>query len=176
MRCAVLHAPGDIRVEQRPDAVAGSGESLVRVTSVGLCGSDLHWFAAGAIGDAAISRPLVLGHEMAGVVVSGSLAGRSVGLDPALPCGRCRECGAGLEHLCTRMDFAGHGSTDGGLRELVAWPVGGPAPVACCAWPGPTSGSICCPTGTTRRAGPCWSPSASRSIPPTWRTCGPGGR
>jgi len=57
MQCAVLHAPGDVRVEQRPDPVAGPGESLVRVTSVGLCGSDLHWFAAGAIGDAAISRP-----------------------------------------------------------------------------------------------------------------------
>jgi L-iditol 2-dehydrogenase len=122
MQCALLHAPGDVRVEQRPDPVAESGASLVRVTSVGLCGSDLHWFAAGAIGDAAISRPLVLGHEMAGVVVSGPLAGRSVGLDPAVPCGRCRECTSGLEHLCTRMDFAGHGSTDGGLRELVAWP------------------------------------------------------
>ena len=122
MRCAVLHAPGDIRVEQRPDQVVGAGESLVRVTSVGLCGSDLHWFAAGAIGDAAISRPLVLGHEAAGVVVSGPLAGRSVGLDPALPCGRCRECGSGLEHLCTRMHFAGHGDTDGGLREFLAWP------------------------------------------------------
>ena len=122
MRCAVLHAPGDVRVEQRPDPAAGPGESLVRVTSVGLCGSDLHWFAAGAIGDAAISRPLVLGHEMAGVVVSGPLAGRSVGLDPAVPCGRCRECTAGLEHLCTRMRFAGHGNTDGGLSELVAWP------------------------------------------------------
>jgi hypothetical protein len=76
MRCAALHAPGDIRVEQRPDPVAGTGASLVRVTSVGLCGSDLHWFTAGAIGDAAISRPLVLGHEMAGIVVSGPLAGR----------------------------------------------------------------------------------------------------
>jgi L-iditol 2-dehydrogenase len=122
MQCSVLHAPGDIRVEQRPDPVAGPGESLVRVTSVGLCGSDLHWFAAGAIGDAAISRPLVLGHEMAGVVVSGPLTGRSVGLDPALPCDGCRECASGLEHLCTRMRFAGHGDTDGGLRELVAWP------------------------------------------------------
>jgi L-iditol 2-dehydrogenase len=122
MRCAALHAPGDVRVEQRSDPAVGPGESLVRVTSVGLCGSDLHWFAAGAIGDATISRPLVLGHEMAGIVVSGPLAGRSVGLDPALPCGQCRECGSGLEHLCTRMHFAGHGDTDGGLREFLAWP------------------------------------------------------
>ena len=122
MRCATIHAPGDIRVEEMPDATAGPGESLVRITSVGLCGSDLHWFTEGAIGDAVLTRPLVLGHEMAGVVVSGPLAGRTVGVDPALPCGDCRECHADLEHLCTRMTFAGHGRTDGGLRELVAWP------------------------------------------------------
>src|SRR5689334_17423388 len=122
MRCGALHAPGDVRVEQAQDPAAGPGESLVRITGVGLCGSDLHWFAAGAIGDAALRRPLVLGHEMAGVVVAGPLAGATVGLDPALPCGRCGECGRGLEHLCTRMWFAGHGDTDGGLRELVAWP------------------------------------------------------
>jgi L-iditol 2-dehydrogenase len=122
MRCATIHAPGDVRVGEMPDPVAGLGESLVRITSVGLCGSDLHWFAEGAIGDAVLTRPLVLGHEIAGVVVSGPLAGRTVGLDPAQPCGDCRECSAGLEHLCTRMSFAGHGKTDGGLCELVAWP------------------------------------------------------
>ena len=122
MRCVALHAAGDVRVEQRPDPVAGPGESLVRITSVGLCGSDLHWFGEGAIGDAALADPLVLGHEMAGIVVSGPLAGRSVGLDPAMPCYDCRECAAGTEHLCTRMRFAGHSVTDGGLRELVAWP------------------------------------------------------
>ncbi len=122
MRCAALHAAGDVRLEEMPDAAAGPGESLVRITSVGLCGSDLHWFAEGAIGDAALAESLVLGHEMAGVVVSGPLAGRTVGLDPALPCGRCRECRSGVEHLCTRMHFAGHSDTDGGLREFVAWP------------------------------------------------------
>lgn len=122
MRCATIHAPGDIRVGEMPDAMAGPGESLVRITSVGLCGSDLHWFAEGAIGDAVLTQPLVLGHEIAGVVESGPLAGRTVGLDPAQPCGACRECDGGLEHLCTRMVFAGHGNTDGGLRELVAWP------------------------------------------------------
>jgi L-iditol 2-dehydrogenase len=122
VRSAALYAPGDVRVVPRPDPVAGPGESLVRITGVGLCGSDLHWFTEGAIGDAALTRPLVLGHEMAGVVLTGPLAGRSVGLDPALPCGRCRECRTGLEHLCTVMRFAGHGDTDGGLQELVAWP------------------------------------------------------
>ncbi len=122
MRCAAIHAPGDVRVGEMPDPTPGPGESLVRITSVGLCGSDLHWFAEGAIGDAALTRPLVLGHEIAGVVVSGSWAGRTVVLDPARPCGDCRECTTGLEHMCTFMSFAGHGQTDGGLRELMAWP------------------------------------------------------
>lgn len=122
MKCATIHAPGDIRVQEMAEPAAGPGESLVQITSVGLCGSDLHWFEEGAIGDAVLTRPLVLGHEMAGMVTSGPLAGRTVGLDPALPCGNCRECHSGLEHLCTHMRFAGHGATDGGLRELVAWP------------------------------------------------------
>lgn len=122
MKCAAIHAAGDVRVGEMPAPVAMAGESLVRITSVGVCGSDIHWFDEGAIGDAVLSRPLLLGHEMAGVVVSGPMEGRSVVLDPALPCGHCRECAADLEHLCTRMHFAGHGNTDGALREYMAWP------------------------------------------------------
>jgi len=91
MRVARLYGAGDVRLhtEDRPPP-ATAGDRLVEVTSVGLCGSDLHWFTEGGIGDAVLAQPLVLGHEMAGVVISGPLAGRSVGLDPALPCGRCR--------------------------------------------------------------------------------------
>lgn len=122
MRCAAIHAAGDVRIGEVPDPVAGTGESLVRITSVGLCGSDIHWFEEGAIGDTVLSRPLILGHEMAGVVVSGPLEGRAVVLDPADPCGQCRECAADLGHLCTNVRFAGHGSTDGALRELMPWP------------------------------------------------------
>ncbi len=95
MKSAAIHAPGDVRVNDMPEPVPGPGESLVRITSVGLCGSDLHWFDEGAIGDAVLVKPLVLGHEMAGVVLSGPLEGRSVGLDPAVPCGHCRECDRG---------------------------------------------------------------------------------
>jgi L-iditol 2-dehydrogenase len=89
---------------------------------VGICGSDLHWFSEGAIGDAVISRPLVLGHEFGGTVVSGPLAGRRVAVDPAVPCGVCARCREGNPNLCPRVGFAGHGSTDGGLREYVVWP------------------------------------------------------
>jgi L-iditol 2-dehydrogenase len=119
---ARLHAPGDIRVTQAPLPEVGPGESLVRVEAVGLCGSDLHWFEEGGIGDALLSAPLVLGHEFAGVVVGGSLDGKRVAVDPALPCERCAVCRRGDHNLCPDGVFAGHGACDGGLREYVAWP------------------------------------------------------
>lgn len=96
----------------------GQGESLVRVTAVGICGSDLHWFAEGAIGDAAFPQPLVLGHEFAGVTA----AGQRVAVDPAIPCGRCELCHAGHPNLCEDQPFAGYSVTDGALREYLAWP------------------------------------------------------
>jgi L-iditol 2-dehydrogenase len=111
-----------LRLHEEPDPEPQPGEVLVRVRGVGLCGSDRHWFLEGGIGDAVLRKPLVLGHEFAGVVAEGPRAGERVVLDPAVPCGRCALCIAGNGHLCTEMRFAGHGSTDGGLRTLVAWP------------------------------------------------------
>jgi len=123
VRVARLHHKGDVRLhdEMRPEP--GDAMSLVRITDVGLCGSDLHWFAEGGIGDAQIGqRPLVLGHEMAGIVEVGPLAGMSVAVDPAIPCGLCVLCLQGNRNLCPSVRFAGHGADDGGLRELITWP------------------------------------------------------
>jgi L-iditol 2-dehydrogenase len=117
-----LHAAGDLRLHDEPAPVAGPGELLVRVTAVGLCGSDRHWLVEGSIGDAVVDRPLVLGHEFGGVVASGPRTGERVALEPAIPCGRCDVCLRGLAHLCPDGRFAGHGATDGALRELLAWP------------------------------------------------------
>jgi L-iditol 2-dehydrogenase len=122
MKVARLHGLFDVRVEETPDPVPADGQSLVRVTAVGLCGSDLHWFSEGGIGDAQLTSPLVLGHEMAGVVVGGEHDGRRVAIDPAWPCGRCEDCLQGNRNLCRTVRFAGHGTNDGGLRELMAWP------------------------------------------------------
>ena len=94
----------------------------MRVSAVGLCGSDRHWLLEGGIGDAVLDHPLVLGHEFAGVVASGAHAGQRVAVDPAVPCGACDLCTTGFEHLCAAMRFAGHGSTDGGLRTILPWP------------------------------------------------------
>jgi L-iditol 2-dehydrogenase len=92
-------------------------EALVRVTAVGLCGSDLHWLGEGAIGDARLDKPLVLGHEFAGVTAGGA----RVAVDPAIPCGECEFCREGNPNLCTALRFAGHSTQDGALREYVAW-------------------------------------------------------
>jgi L-iditol 2-dehydrogenase len=96
--------------------------SLVRVTAVGICGSDLHWWDAGAIGDAKLTHPLVLGHEGAGVIADGPRRGERVAIDPAIPCETCRACRNGYRNLCYRIKFSGHGETDGMLREVMAWP------------------------------------------------------
>ncbi len=122
MRALRLHGVEDLRLHDETDPEAGPGETLTRVEAVGICGSDLHWFDQGGIGDAVVTTPLVLGHEMAGTALSGPLAGRLVAVDPAIPCGRCTLCVEGHRNLCGAMRFAGHGPTDGSLRELMAWP------------------------------------------------------
>lgn len=123
MRVARLHGIGDLRIHEEPDPVeAAPGWSVVRVTSVGLCGSDLHWFADGGIGENRIEAPLVPGHEFAGVAETGPYAGRRVAVDPAIPCGHCEYCRGGNDNLCPTVQFAGHSTLDGGLRELLVWP------------------------------------------------------
>jgi L-iditol 2-dehydrogenase len=96
--------------------------SLVRVSAVGICGSDLHWWDEGAIGDAGLTHPLVLGHEGAGVIAGGPRRGERVAIDPAIPCQACRACRDGYRNLCYQIRFAGHGETDGMMREVMAWP------------------------------------------------------
>jgi len=118
MRVARLHAAGDVRLHDEPEPSPGTGETLVRVSAVGLCGSDLHWFSAAGIGDAVLTKPLVLGHELAGVTDSG----QRVAVDPAIPCEACEFCREGNPNLCARLRFAGHATEDGGLREALAWP------------------------------------------------------
>jgi L-iditol 2-dehydrogenase len=122
MRVARLYGAGEIRLTDEPVPEVPPGHSLVRVTAVGVCGSDLHWYSEAGIGDARLGRPLVIGHEFAGVVEGGPRHGEAVAVDPAMPCGECELCLEGHRNLCLRMRFAGHGEQDGALREYVAWP------------------------------------------------------
>jgi L-iditol 2-dehydrogenase len=122
MQVARLHAAHDVRLhdEARPDREPD--EILVRVAAVGLCGSDRHWFNEGGIGDARLSQPLVLGHELSGTVATGPREGERVAVDPAKACRTCTVCRRGQSHLCPHTRFAGHATTDGALRTFIAWP------------------------------------------------------
>jgi L-iditol 2-dehydrogenase len=119
---ARFHAAHDVRLAEEPMPVPAEGESLVRITAVGLCGSDLHWYEEGGIGDAQITDPIVGGHEMAGVMEGGPLDGVRVAVDPAIPCHRCDLCLRGHPNLCRALFFAGHATRDGGLQRYLAWP------------------------------------------------------
>jgi L-iditol 2-dehydrogenase len=122
VRVARLHAVGDLRVTEEAVPPADGPDVLVRVTAVGICGSDLHWWDEGAIGDAKLTHPLVLGHEGAGVIADGPRSGERVAIDPAIPCERCRACRDGYRNLCYRLRFSGHAETDGMMREFMTWP------------------------------------------------------
>lgn len=117
-----LHGVHDVRVHDEEPPEPRAGEVRLRVTSVGLCGSDLHWYEEGGIGETLLGRPLVLGHELAAVIADGPRRGERVAVDPAIACGRCASCRRGDEHLCTNGRFAGHGETDGALQQVLAWP------------------------------------------------------
>ena len=95
----------------------------IRVGAVGICGSDIHWFAEGGIGDARVARSRwCRATSCGGTIAAGGRRGERVAVDPHIPCDRCRYCLAGWPNLCPTGRFSGHGTLDGPLRELVAWP------------------------------------------------------
>ena len=122
MKAARLYAVGDLRVSDEPVPVPGPGESLVQVTAIGICGSDLHWWGEAGIGDAVLDRPLALGHEAAGVIADGPRQGERVTIKPAIPDSTSDVCLRGYRNLCLNIVFAGHGGQDGVMREFLTWP------------------------------------------------------
>jgi L-iditol 2-dehydrogenase len=123
-----LYAPRSLRIDELAQPELGEDEVAVRVAAVGICGSDLHYYCDGFIGETVASDPLVLGHEFAGTIeavgrrVRGLSVGQLVAVDPAIPCGTCESCQQGSPNICPSVRFAGTPPTDGGLRELLAWP------------------------------------------------------
>ena len=115
-------------MHDEPAPVAGEGEVLIRVKSVGVCASDLHYYQEGRIGSQVVESPLILGHEPSGVIeeigpgVSGLKKGDRVAVEPARPCWSCDICRAGHTHVCKNVRFFGTPPEDGALRQLVAWP------------------------------------------------------
>ena len=128
MRASVLSGPSTIEIEERPVPTPGPDEVLVRVGSVGVCGSDVHYYRHGRIGPYVVDSPLVLGHEVGGTIVeTGSdvprdRVGERVALEPQLPCRRCRLCKTGHLNLCPNMEFFATPPIDGAFCDFVALP------------------------------------------------------
>lgn len=125
MRAVRLHGPEDVRVESIPRPTPAEGQVLLRMRSVGLCGSDLHNFREGGTGGEAPAEPFVLGHEISAEVTEASAdrlglePGSIVAVDPAHPCGACEWCRRGHHNLCPNVDFMGAVGHPGGLAELI---------------------------------------------------------
>ena len=131
---AVLHGPRDVRVEDVPvPPQPGPGEVSIRVDTVGVCGSDLHMYEDGRIGETPMKGPTVLGHEFGGTVErTGADAldgeghplepGTRVAVDPAIPCLRCELCLAGHPNLCPNHTFMGVFPTGGALQQRLTVP------------------------------------------------------
>jgi len=118
---AVLYGTRDIRIENRPMPVPRAGEVLLETRAVGICGSDVHYYTHGRIGDFVVREPLILGHETSGIVtavgdgVPAELVGRLVALEPGIPDGSCALCRAGHYNLCPSVRFFGTPPVDGTL-------------------------------------------------------------
>lgn len=125
MRAAVLVATGRIELQERPVPQACPGDVLIRVASVGVCGSDTHYYREGRIGDFVVSAPLILGHEAAGTIVAvgpgvpPQRVGQRVSIEPQHPDPNSEETRRGHYNLCPRMRFFGTPPVDGALCDYV---------------------------------------------------------
>jgi L-iditol 2-dehydrogenase len=129
MRLAQLVRPHRFEFIERPCPEPGPGEIRVRVEAVGVCGSDLHYFSEGSIGDTPCVYPMVLGHEPAGVIdklgpgVSGWATGDRAVFEPALYCYHCEFCVTGRHNICANIRFLSMPEDPGFLREYVNLPL-----------------------------------------------------
>jgi L-iditol 2-dehydrogenase len=122
---AVLFGVRDLRLEERAVPRPGPGEVLIEIRSVGVCGSDVHYYEHGRIGDFVVEAPIILGHESSGVVralgsgVRGLSVGQRVALEPGVPCGHCPQCRHGRYNLCPDIRFFATPPVDGTLTRYV---------------------------------------------------------
>lgn len=129
MRGCVLHGQKDLRFETLEEPALQSGEVRVKIAVGGICGSDLHYYFEGRVGDFSVREPFILGHEISGDVieiasdVTSTRIGDRVAINPGKPCHSCPQCLRGQQHLCPNMIFFGSASrfphVQGGFRETL---------------------------------------------------------
>lgn len=129
MKSVQLVALRTLEVREMPlPADPGPDEVLVKLRSVGICGSDMHWYLDGSIYGFPATYPLVLGHEPAGEVVAvgrlvaGLQRGDRVSIEPTISCGHCEYCTRGQHNNCIQSQFMGSPQLPGLLREYATVP------------------------------------------------------
>ena len=127
-KTSVLNTVRDLGWQTREVPAPGPGEVRVQVQRIGVCGSDVHYYTHGRIGNFVVESPLVLGHEVSGTVealgegVTRLKVGDRVALEPGVPCRKCSYCKTGHYNLCPWMRFMATPPVDGALSEWVVWP------------------------------------------------------
>lgn len=125
MKYIVCEEPGDFQLKDKALPIKKEGEALVKITKIGICGTDLHAYQGN---QAFFSYPRILGHELAGEIIeieennSGLKSGDSVIIMPYVTCGECVACRRGKSNCCTQMNVLGV-HTDGGMQEVVSLPI-----------------------------------------------------
>ena len=127
MRATIIHGAGDLRIEEFALSDLAPDDIRVRIRAGGICGSDLHYYRHGGFGTVRVVNPMVLGHEVAGIVeavgrdVANVAVGDHVAVNPSLPCQACAYCLAGMPNHCLDMRFYGSAMrnphVDGAFRE-----------------------------------------------------------
>lgn len=121
MKALVYTGVQRLEIREMPMPVPGDGEVLIRVESVGICGSDMHAYLGH---DERRPAPLVLGHEAAGVIVGGARDGEKVTVNPLVTCGRCQYCARGADNLCVERQIISMPPREGAFAEYIRMPVG----------------------------------------------------
>lgn len=135
MKIAELYEPKKFRLAEAPIDDPGPGEVQARVRAVGVCGSDIHYYSEGSVGDTPCVYPMVLGHEPTGEIVktgpgvTGWAAGDKAILEPALYCYHCEFCMSGHHNVCENIRFLSMPGTAGFFREYVNLPVSNVMPM-----------------------------------------------
>lgn len=130
MKVAVMEGVGKMGFTERPIPTPKDDEVLVKLEYVGICGSDLHYYEHGRIGDYIVEPPFVLGHEPGGTVVEVGKdvkhlkVGDRVALEPGKTCGHCEFCKTGRYNLCPDVIFFATPPVDGVFQEYVAHEAG----------------------------------------------------
>jgi L-iditol 2-dehydrogenase len=128
MKAAQLTSLREVKIADIPLPEPKSGEVRVKITNIGICGSDVHYYTQGRIGEQVVKFPFVVGHECSGIVekvgkgVTRFSGGERVAIEPGVSCGRCQSCLQGKPNTCPRVRFLGTPPIEGAFCEYLCMP------------------------------------------------------